>query len=242
MFRSSFPATLAALAVASATSTPPAFAQALPDVPGAASGVPGAASGVPGAASDVPGAASGVPGAASGVPGAAPGVPPPKPPTAEIQLSALAGGQGSAWRSDVSGFVGLRFGFRFKDIVAPYLMLRAGYGNTDQRVLELLQLGVQVWAKIGSTRPYARFGLVHQHEEPWSAVKADPWGALLGVGDGIRHRGGFEGGLGVDIPFKRHKGFELHATVEAVVTGFPDPRGPAVYGGGIAGLGFNYGL
>jgi hypothetical protein len=173
-------------------------------------------------------------------PSAAPA--PRKPRGTDIQLSALAGGQGSAWRSDVSGFVGLRFGVRFKDIVAPYLMLRAGYGNVDQRVLELLQLGVQVWARIGSTRPYARFGLVHQHEEPWSAVKADAFGALLGVGDGIRHRGGFEGGLGVDIPFKEHKSFEVHATIEALVTGFPDKRGPAVYGGGIAGVGFNYGL
>ncbi len=168
---------------------------------------------------------------------------PAKPrPTVEVQLSALAGGQGSAWRGDVSGFVGLRFGMRFKDIVAPYIMLRAGYGNTDQRILELLELGVQVWAKIGSTRPYARFGVVHQHEEPWSAVKADTWGALLGVGDGIRHRGGFDGALGVDIPFKQHKSFEFHATIEGIVTGFPDQRGPVVYGGGIAGIGFNYGL
>jgi hypothetical protein len=160
----------------------------------------------------------------------------------EIQLSALAGGEGSSWRTDGAGFVGLRFGFRFKDIVAPYLMLRAGYANTDQRVLELLQIGVQVWARIGFARPYARFGLVHQHEEPWAAVKADAFGAIVGVGDGIRHRGGFEGGLGVDLPFAEHKGFQFHATVEAVVTGFPDPRGPAIYAGGIAGIGFNYGL
>jgi hypothetical protein len=160
----------------------------------------------------------------------------------EVQLSALAGGQGSSWRADGAGFVGLRFGYRFKDIVAPYLMLRAGYANTDQRVLELIQLGVQVWAKLGSTRPYARFGLVHQHEEPWAAVKADAFGALVGVGDGIRHRGGLEGGLGLDIPFKEHKGFQFHGTVEAILTGFPDVRGPALYGGALAGIGFNYAL
>jgi hypothetical protein len=160
----------------------------------------------------------------------------------EIQLSALAGGQGSSWRSDVSGFVGLRFGYRFKDIVAPYLMLRAGYANTDQRILELLQIGVQVWARIGPTRPYARFGLVHQHEEPWPAVKADTFGALFGVGDGIRHRGGFEGALGVDLPFAERKGFQFHATIEALLTGFPDVRGPGIYAGGVAGIGFNYGL
>ncbi|APR77106.1 Hypothetical protein A7982_02453 [Minicystis rosea] len=160
----------------------------------------------------------------------------------EIQFSVLAGGQGSSWRTDGTGFAGLRFGYRFKDIVAPYILLRAGYANTDQRVLELVQIGVQLWAKIGSTRPYARFGLVHQHEEPWSAVKADAFGALLGVGDGIRHRGGFEGALGVDLPFKEHKGFQFHGTIEAVLTGFPDVRGPGIYAGGIAGIGFNYAL
>lgn len=160
----------------------------------------------------------------------------------EIQLSAHAGGQGSAWAKDGAGMVGLRFGYRFKDVVAPYLLLRAGFANTDQRVLELLQIGVQAWARIGSTRPYARFGLVHQHEEPWAAVKADAFGALLGVGDGIRHRGGFEGALGVDIPVSEYKGFKFHATIEGLCTGFPDDRGPRVYGGGVLGLGFNYAL
>lgn len=160
----------------------------------------------------------------------------------EIQLSALAGGQGSSWRSDVTGFVGLRFGYRFKDVVAPYLLLRAGYANTDQRIVELIQIGVQAWARIGPTRPYARFGFVHQHEEPWAAVKSDTFGWLFGVGDGIRHRGGFEGALGVDLPFAEHRGFQFHATIEALLTGFPDVRGPKIYGGGVVGIGFNYGL
>lgn len=160
----------------------------------------------------------------------------------EIQLAALAGGQGSAWRSDVTGFVGLRFGYRFKDIVAPYIMLRAGYANTDERILEMLQIGVQLWLKIDAWRPYARLGLVHQHEEPWAAVKTEPFGALFGVGDGIRHRGGFEGAIGFDRRFAEHKGFEFHWTLEALVTGFPDVKGPKVYAGGLAGLGFNYEL
>lgn len=121
-------------------------------------------------------------------------------------------------------------------------MFRAGYANVDERLLELLEIGGQVWARIGLTRPYLRFGLVHQHEEPWAAVKSDLGGALVGVGDGIRHRFGFDGALGVDIPFKQYKSFQFHATLESVVTGFPDPKGPRVYGGATAGIGFNYGL
>jgi hypothetical protein len=161
---------------------------------------------------------------------------------AEVQFSALAGGQGSAWRGDGAGFVGLRLGMRFADIAGPYIMLRAGYANTDERILELLEIGGQVWARLGITRPYLRFGLVHQHEEPWAAVKGDVFGALVGVGDGIRHRFGFDGALGVDIPFKQYKSFQFHATLEGILSGFPDPKGPAVYGGAAAGIGFNYGL
>jgi hypothetical protein len=160
----------------------------------------------------------------------------------EIQLSALAGAQGSAWRGDAAGFVGLRLGFRFDDIAGPYVMFRAGYANTDERILELLEIGGQVWARLGITRPYLRFGLVHQHEEPWAAVKGDLFGALVGVGDGIRHRFGFDGALGVDIPFKQYKSFQFHATLEGILSGFPDPKGPAVYGGAAVGIGFNYGL
>jgi hypothetical protein len=160
----------------------------------------------------------------------------------EIQLSALAGGEGSAWRGDGAGFVGLRIGYRFLDVVAPYIMLRAGYANINQRLLELLQIGVQAWARIGIVRPYARFGFVHQHEEPWAAVEGDVFGALFGVGDGIAHRGGFEGALGMDVPFKQLKSWQFHGTVEGFCTGFPDTKGPAAYGGAILGLGFNYAL
>ena len=160
----------------------------------------------------------------------------------EIQFAAAAGGEGSSWRSDGGGFVSIKLGYRFVDIVAPYFLGRIGYANTNERVLELIQLGVQLWARIGITRPYLRLGLVHQHEEPWVSVTADPWGTLAGVGDGIRHRGGFEGALGVDIPFKQWKAWQFHATIEGFATGFPDSKGPVVYGGGTAGLGFNYAL
>jgi hypothetical protein len=152
------------------------------------------------------------------------------------------GGEGSSWRTDGAGFGSLQLGFRFADIVAPYFSVRLGYGTVDQRLLTLVQLGAQVWAKIGRVRPYARFGLVHQHEESMAAAAMDKFGALFGVGDGIRHRGGFEGGIGADFPFRRYKSWEFKATVEGIVTGFPDPRGPSVYGGALAGLGVHYSL
>jgi hypothetical protein len=160
----------------------------------------------------------------------------------EIQFSTAAGGEASTWHGDGAGFVGIKLGYRFLDLVAPYFIGRLGYANTNHRVLEMLQLGGQIWARIGITRPYFRFGLIHQHEEPWSSVQADSWSALLGVGDGIRHRAGLEGALGIDIPFKQYKSWQFHATIEGFATVFPDDEGPLVYGGGTLGLGFNYAL
>jgi hypothetical protein len=81
---------------------------------------------------------------------------------------------------------------------------------------------------------------VHQHEESADAIEADRWGALFGVGDGLRHRGGGEAAVGVDLPFHRDKAVEIFATVEGHADWFPDPRGPEWYGGGGLALGFNY--
>ena len=160
----------------------------------------------------------------------------------EVQLDLGLGGEGSSWHRDGAGFGSLQLGYRFKDIIAPYFLARVGYGAVDQRMLTFLSPGVQAWARIGKVRPFARFGLVHQHEETMSSVADEPFGAVFGVGDGIRHRAGLDGGLGVDIPFQKQKAWEFHLRAEALLTGFPDPRGPALYAGGMLGLGFNYSL
>lgn len=160
----------------------------------------------------------------------------------EFQTDIGLGGQGSSWRGDGSGYGALKLGFRFADVVAPYFMFRFGYANTDERFLTHLSLGVQAWLKTRSVRPYARFGLVHQHEETWSSVKAEPFGTIFGVGDGIRHRGGLEGALGADFPFAKVKSWQFHFLLEAVLTGFPDSKGPPIYAGATGGLGFNYSL
>ncbi len=161
----------------------------------------------------------------------------------EVQFSALAGGEGSTWSGDGGAFVGIRTGYRFLDLIAPYFEARAGYATVNQRVLELIELGAQIWGRIGITRPYFRAGLVHQHEEPWTSYKADFVNSFIGVGDGIRHRGGGEFGLGMDIPVRTIQAWQLHVTMEGVATVFPpDNKGPRVYGAGIFGFGFNYSL
>jgi hypothetical protein len=160
----------------------------------------------------------------------------------DLQLALGLGGEASSWHGDGAGFGSVKIGYRFADIVAPYFLLRVGYANTDQRMLTLLSLGVQLWGRIGPVRPYLRFGLVHQHEETMASVANAPFGTLFGVGDGIRHRGGLDGALGADIPFAKHKTWQFHAMIEGILTGFPDDKGPVLYGGAAAGIGVNYAL
>jgi hypothetical protein len=184
--------------------------------------------------------------AADGAPPPEPVPPPPpvaQPIAGEIQFGVAAGGEGSSWHGDGAGFVGIRTGFRFRDLIAPYFLARMGYGTVNERVLELIQLGAQIWGRLGITRPYFRAGFLHQHEEPWAAYKVDLVNSFLGVSDGIAHRNGGEFAVGLDIPFARLRTWQFLFTIEALTTVFPpDNKGPRIYGGGTLGLGFNYGL
>jgi hypothetical protein len=157
-----------------------------------------------------------------------------------FQTAVGAAGAASSWQGDGAAYGSLKLGLRFADLVSIHYLGKLGYGGVDTRMLTFLSLGAQVWGRIGTLRPYARIAAVHQHEEPVQAIEDDRWGALFGVGDGIRHRMGGEGGLGVDIPLYRRKAVELFSSVEGSIDWFPDPRGPEWYGGGGVAIGVNY--
>jgi len=169
----------------------------------------------------------------------------PKPlkrPSPEIQIATGPGGYASSWRGDSQVSEGFKLGFRFADIVSIDALTRLGYANVDHRVVTYLSLGTTIYGRIGRVRPYGRLALVHQHEEPTSAVRDDPFGALFGVGNGIRHRGGFGSALGVDVPVYTEKKAEFVLGIDMSGVWFPDPRGPNLYAGGSLWAGLNYGL
>lgn len=161
----------------------------------------------------------------------------------DLLLESGLSGHATEWRGDGGGYGSLKLGVRFWDIVGLHLQGRAGYGVVDDRVLTLISLGAQVWGDIAGVRPYGRVGFLHQHEESRSVIAGDYGSALLGIGEGIRHRAGVEGGLGVDIPFAAtDTGFLFFANVDGSAKVFPDQLGPKVYAGGGLGLGFSYTL
>jgi hypothetical protein len=163
-------------------------------------------------------------------------------PKGEI-LGALGAAAGSSsWPGDPVGYGTMKIGYRFNDWIAPYFLGRGGYGVVNDRTLLTLSLGVQAWARIGIVRPYARLSVLHQHEESQQAVRNDPFGALFGVGDGIRHRAGGEGALGFEVPIHHGERTTFLVAVEGSTVWFPDPRGPSLYFLGSGALAVNYQL
>ena len=175
----------------------------------------------------------------TGMPLAMPGV----ASAAEVQVASGPVANGSNWRTDGAFYQSLKLGLRFADLAAIDAVTRLGYATVDDRTLTYISLGSTLYGRIGGfARPYVRLALVHQHEEPVSAWRADAFGALFGVGDGIRHRGGFGSSLGCDFVVHRGPRTEMVMGLDANGTWFPDPRGPTLYYGGGLWAGLNYSL
>jgi hypothetical protein len=173
---------------------------------------------------------------------------PPKPTEAmlarrtNVQIAGGPGGMASTWRGDGGVAGSLRLGVRFIDLFSFEFIGRLGYATIDERTLAYFGFGGTIYGRLGVVRPFARIAIVHQHEETIAALKHDTGGALLGIGDGIRHRGGFSWSIGADIPIDRRGPLQWFVGVDALATVFPDPRGPSWYFGGGGWVGFNYSL
>jgi hypothetical protein len=159
----------------------------------------------------------------------------------EIQGAIGVVGAASEWRDDGAAYASFRLGYRWWHRLAIDGQGWFGHAPVDDRYLTYLTVGASLYGRIKMTRPYLRLGFVHQHEEPATSVRNDPFGATFGVGDGIRHRGGFASSAGLEIPFAQAGRHEWFVAVEGTATWFPDPRGPSWYAGGGAGVGVSFG-
>lgn len=161
--------------------------------------------------------------------------PPPPPAKVEVLIGVGLSAGGSAWSGDPSGSAGLLIGVRLFRIVAPFVGARLGYGRIDQRLLIPLTFGLTLGAPIpfrGSERayPYLRAAFVHQHEESVAAVADNLAGALLGIGNGIRHRAGGHFALGCDFTLKRTSRAKLLLGPEVSMMYLTYATGPSLYG------------
>lgn len=161
----------------------------------------------------------------------------------ELDLALGLDSSSSSWEEDTHvGHGTFKLGYRF---LWPWFQVtylgKVGYATVDERVLTFLSLGVEVrpdWFE--RIRPYARASLVHQHEEPLVALEHQPFQSLIGVGDGLRHRGGGATAIGAELPFRDHRKGDWYAALELSGTYFPDDRGPQTYLSAAGSIGFTW--
>lgn len=161
----------------------------------------------------------------------------------EIDLALGLDAADSDWDDDRLSYGSFKAGYRFAGL--PWFQLtyigKLGYGSVDERMLTYLSFGPEVRPAFSDVvRPYVRGTAVHQHEENVDAAQEQPYQALVGVGDGIRHRAGVAGAAGVEIPFAPHLVGDFYASLDLSATYFPDDRGPHRYLTAGASLGVNW--
>ncbi|HZF49713.1 MAG TPA: hypothetical protein VE093_13735 [Polyangiaceae bacterium] len=166
-----------------------------------------------------------------------------KRPSGAIHVAVSAAGGSSDWSGDPVGYGGLRLGLRLFGILTPFAEGRLGYGKVDQRLLTFLSLGLEAGVLLqGRFYPRGFLAFVHQHEESMAAVAEEPFGAVLGIGPGIRHRAGVHFGAGFDFVIHRAAGFELTVGPELSGAYLTYSSGPNWYGMASASLGGSFRL
>ena len=71
---------------------------------------------------------------------------------------------------------------------------------------------------------------MHQHEESLPSAAQNPWGTLLGIGTGIRHRAGVVGSIGCDFLIHAGKRGALSVGPEVALSYLTYSSGPSLYG------------
>jgi hypothetical protein len=135
------------------------------------------------------------------------------------------------WSGDPVSYGALALGMRFYGIITPFAEARVGGGRVDQRMLTFLSIGVAATIPVSKKiAPRVFIGAVHQHEESLAAVAEAPFGALLGIGVGIRHRAGLQLGAGCDFRVYEKDKFVLAIGPELRGAYLTYSSGPSWYG------------
>ncbi|MEQ8273474.1 MAG: hypothetical protein RMA76_09005 [Deltaproteobacteria bacterium] len=160
-----------------------------------------------------------------------------------LTVAAGAAMSKTTWRGDAGAHSTFELGLDPMPWLGFFFLSRLGYGLVDQRMLTYVSVGARFSMELTpGVRAFTRLSLAHQHEETLHVVQESPAGALFGIGDGIRHRGGGELGLGLTFDIAENDGIGVYASVEGNGMFFPDPRGPTVYAAFSSALGLRYAL
>ena len=158
----------------------------------------------------------------------------------ELDLGVGVGATTTSWRGDRGGGPTLDASWWLTDWLAATYAGKEQYAGVDERMLSYFSVGISARHAAGPTTVVGSLGVVHQHEEPWPGVEAQPVGSLFGVGDGIRHRAGGRAALHVIVPLHAHAHGDWFASLDLDATAFADDHGPSWMASAGASIGFSY--
>lgn len=131
------------------------------------------------------------------------------------------------WPADHGGGGTLDLGFWFTDWIGATFLGKEHYAAVDERFMTYLSVNAAVRHDFGPVRVTGSLGLVHQHEETGSAIMEQPFGALFGIGDGIRHRAGSRTGVSIATPVFHYAKGAVFVALDVDATVFSEnERGP----------------
>jgi len=145
------------------------------------------------------------------------------------------------WPADHGGGGSLDLGYWFGRTFGVKFVGKEHFAAVDERLMSYLSLNVAARRDVGSVRLVGSLGLVHQHEETRAALMEAPFSALLGIGDGIRHRAGGRAALSLAVPIVAHRRGEWYLAFDLDTTRFTEgERGPRWMSSGGVSLGLTF--
>jgi hypothetical protein len=145
------------------------------------------------------------------------------------------------WPEDHGGGGSLDLGYWFTDRFGVSFVGKEQYATIDQRLMSYLSLNGAVRQDLGTMHLVGMLGVVHQHEETRAALMDAPVSALLGIGDGIRHRAGARAGVSLIVPILQHRRGEWYLAFALDTTVFSEAeRGPQWMASGGVSLGLTF--
>jgi hypothetical protein len=147
----------------------------------------------------------------------------------------------TAWPDDHGGGAALSAAWFFRPWLGAAFVGKEQYATVDDRFLSYFSVNAAARQPLGPLRLTGMLGVVHQHEEPRAALMEQPFQALFGVGDGIRHRMAGRAGAELAWPFRVHGHGDYYVAFALDGTLFADKdRGPRWMTSAGLSLGFTY--
>lgn len=147
----------------------------------------------------------------------------------------------TAWPDDHGGGPALSAGWWFNSWLGASFVGKEHYATVDERYMSYFSFNAAVRHALGRVRLGGELGVVHQHEQTWSAIEAMPLASAFGVADGIRHRMATRAALQLALPFRDRAKGEWYVALDIDATVFADDdRGPRWMSSAGVGVGFTH--